>query len=577
VFQVESPGMRRTCLDFNIQSLEDIIALLALYRPGPMELIPEYIQRKKGLVSFEYHHPLLEEVSAETYGVLIYQEQVMKAAQVLAGYSMGGADLLRRAMSKKKKEEMDKQRAIFIKGAEEHNRIPQRQAEDIFGLLQKFADYGFNKSHSAAYGLVAYQTAYLKANYPVEFMAALLSNELDNTDKIALFVDEVQSLGIQVLPPSVNESALSFSVAPNAIRYGLAAIKNVGESAAGAIVRARESNGPFTSLEDFCRRVDYRSINKRSVESLIKSGAFDCISDNRAGLFARIDKALAAAQSIARDAEMGQTTLFMDDALFSPPAETQDAALADWPRLEKLAFEKELLGFYVTGHPIDDFEAELRSFRTTRLGELSDEEDRTAVRLAGMIVSKEVLIGKKDKRPWARIALEDRGGRGEIVVWSSTYEQTAGMLNIGAPLIVEGTIDRSQEAFPKVIANNAMDIDTACRQLVTGVHVRATRQGLEQDFCRRLLAIAKANRGDRILCVEAPGEKGGLAFIETSQDYYISCDRKILSALREAFGPKSVRCRVLPVNVQPPKRWDRNKSGNSNRKSQRDVSKKLAS
>src|SRR5947208_6859785 len=301
LFQMESGGMTSTARQFDVRKIDDVIALIALYRPGPMDLIGDYIKRKKGLTKIRYEHPLLEEICADTYGVMIYQEQVMAAASKLAGYSLAQADLLRRAMGKKDKEKMAKERQNFIEGCARTNKIPEKKANAIFDLLEKFAGYGFNKSHSAAYGLISYQTAYLKAHYPVEFMAGLLSNEINNTEKIAVFVGECKRMGIEILPPDVNHSALKFTsetvegAAPSApasgedpawpskgIRYGLAAIKNVGEGAMETVLRERESNGAFNSLEDFCRRFDSRIVNRKMLESLVKCGAFDFAGRDRA-------------------------------------------------------------------------------------------------------------------------------------------------------------------------------------------------------------------------------------------------------------------------------------------------------
>jgi len=332
LFQMESGGMTNLSKQFDVRKLDDIIALIALYRPGPMELIPEYVKAKKGLTPIKYLHPLLEEICSDTYGVMIYQEQVMAAASKLAGYSLGQADLLRRAMGKKDKEKMAKERATFIEGCDRTNAIPAKKANAIFDLLEKFAGYGFNKSHSAAYGVISYQTAYLKAHYPVAFMAGLLSNEINDTDKISVFVGECKRMGIAILPPDINKSGLKFvpemwegpqrpdsgqesrgAKAPprlNAIRYGLAAIKHVGEGAMELALQERENAGSFASLEDFCGRLGSRIANRKMLESLVKAGAFDFVGRDRAELFACIDEALAAAASAHRDRAAGQVSLF---------------------------------------------------------------------------------------------------------------------------------------------------------------------------------------------------------------------------------------------------------------------------
>src|SRR4030088_1202789 len=290
LFQMESGWITNLAKQFNVKKLDDIIALIALYRPGPMELIPEFVKAKKGKAPIKYLHPLLEEICSDTYGVMIYQEQVMAAASKIGGYSLAPADLLRRAMGKKEKKTMAKERKNFIEGCARTNNIPEKKANAIFDLLEKFAGYGFNKSHSAAYGLISYQTAYLKANYPVEFMAGLLSNEINNTEKISVFVGECKRMGIPILPPDVNRSGLKFTPEnATSIRYGLAAIKNVGQGAMEAAIREREHAGQFSPLEDFCRRLDSRVANRKMLESLVKCGAFDFLGHGRAELFAGID------------------------------------------------------------------------------------------------------------------------------------------------------------------------------------------------------------------------------------------------------------------------------------------------
>src|SRR6266566_1735582 len=373
LFQMESGGMTSLSKQFNVGKLDDIIALIALYRPGPMELIPEFVKAKKGLTPIKYLHPLLKEICADTYGVMIYQEQVMAAASKLAGYSLGQADLLRRAMGKKDKEKMAKERRNFIDGCARTNEIGEKKANAIFDLLEKFAGYGFNKSHSAAYALISYQTAYLKANHPVEFMAGLLSNEINNTEKISVLVSECKRMGITILPPDVNRSGLKFvpemwegpqsmwegpqcrgrrdtKVPPTlrAIRFGLAAIKNVGVGAMELAIRERERGAGFKSLEDFCSRLDSRIANRKMLESLVKCGAFDFLHRERAELFACIDDALASSAVAHRDRMAGQVSLFGDTHEHVAPGRTR--TVMPWSDREKMSYEKELLGFYVTGN-----------------------------------------------------------------------------------------------------------------------------------------------------------------------------------------------------------------------------------
>jgi DNA polymerase-3 subunit alpha len=468
IFQLEG-GMTGFCKQFDFKSIDDIIALSALYRPGPMDLIPDYIKRKKGLAKIKYEHPLLEEVCSDTYGVMIYQEQVMAAASRLGGYSLGQADLLRRAMGKKDREKMAKERANFIEGCARTNKIPEKKANAIFDLLEKFAGYGFNKSHSAAYGLISYQTAYLKANYPVESMAGLLSNEINNTDKISTFVGECKRMGIPILPPDVNRSGLKFSpeavaavrdpreegdgghrppLQKGAIRYGLAAIKNVGQGAMELAIREREARGDFTSLEDFCRRLDSRIANRKMLESLVKCGAFDFLGRERAELFACIDECLAAASATHKDRASGQVSLFDD---MPPPASKPTIKrVLPWTEHEKMSYEKELLGFYVTGHPLDAYAALLSDGRYQTIASLNELPDRASFRIGGAIVQVDKKFTKKEGKPFAVVWLEDLTATLEVVLWNEVYATISDALALGRVISVQGTLDKRDDALRAV-------------------------------------------------------------------------------------------------------------------------------
>jgi DNA polymerase-3 subunit alpha len=516
VFQLESGGMVNVCRQFDIKDIEDINAILALYRPGPMDLIPDYIKRKKGLQKIKYAHPLLAKVCADTYGIFVYQEQVMAAATVLAGYTLGGADLLRRAMGKKDKEKMAKEREKFVKGAGELNEIKPEKANEIFDLLDKFAGYGFNRSHSAAYAWVSYQTAFLKANYPVEFMAAVMSNEVSNTDKISVFVAECERMGISILAPDVNKSGLKFApeevndegveaakatrrvkpaavdpeasveengvrfedlpsskpaeaveeVAPvelseirvGSIRYGLAAIKNVGEAAMEAAIAERSAKGPFKSMEDFCGRVDLKKVNKKALECLVKCGAFDWTGVERAQLASEIDGALAAASSAHRDRAVGQFSMFDVFETSAPESSKKSApTVPPWSSTEKLAFEKELLGFYVTGHPLDDYRPMLESGKYVPIGKLADEEDKSTVTIAGALISVEQKFTKKDNKPFAVVVLEDLTAALEVMIWNETFTKSRAHLVQGAVVAITGRLDKREEA-PRVVANEVKPV-----------------------------------------------------------------------------------------------------------------------
>jgi len=447
LFQMESGGMTSVSKQMDVQKLDDIMALIALYRPGPMDLIGDYIQRKKGLKKIRYEHPLLEEVCADTYGVMIYQEQVTAAANRLAGYSLGQSDLLRRAMGKKDKEKMAKERKNFIEGCARTNKIPEKKANAIFDLLEKFAGYGFNKSHSAAYGVISYQTAYLKAHYPVEFMAGLLSNEINNTDKISIFVGECKRMGISILAPDMNRSSLKFRPEPNdggmAIRYGLAAIKNVGEGAMAAAIAERERGGDFTSLEDFCSRLDSRIASRKIIESLVKAGAFDFLGRDRAELFACIEETLAASASSHRDRAAGQVSLFGD--LPRPAIVPRHHDYLRWSEREKMSFEKELLGFYVTGHPLDAYAQLFANGKYQTIASLGELADRSTFTIAGAIAQVDRKFTKKEGKPFAVVFLEDLSGTLEVVLWNETYAPVAAKLELGAVIAVRGTLDKRDD------------------------------------------------------------------------------------------------------------------------------------
>ena len=459
LFQMESGGMTSLSKQFDVKKLDDIIALIALYRPGPMELIPEYVKAKKGLTPIKYLHPLLEDICADTYGVMIYQEQVMAAASKLAGYSLAQGDLLRRAMGKKDKEKMAKERRNFIDGCARTNKIPEKKANAIFDLLEKFAGYGFNKSHSAAYGVISYHTAYLKAHYPVEFMAGLLSNEINNTEKISVFVGECKRMGISILPPDINKSGLKFTPETiagigdagaginhpgyNAIRYGLAAIKNVGEAAMAMAIREREQRGEFASLEDFCGRLDSRVANRKMLESLVRAGAFDFTRRDRAELFALIDDALASSAALQRDRLSGQVSLFDQHTHAATAARRQP--IKSWSEHEKLSYEKELLGFYVSGHPLDAYADLLAAQNYRSIASLGELEDRVQFKIAGAIVEVEKKFTKKDGKPFAVVRLEDLLDILEVVVWNELYLKVSDVLVPGRVVELKGTLDRRDE------------------------------------------------------------------------------------------------------------------------------------
>jgi DNA polymerase III subunit alpha len=462
VFQLESRGMKELIKRLQPDTFEDIVALVALFRPGPLQsgMVDDFVNRKHGRAKVDYPHPDLEPVLKPTYGVIVYQEQVMQIAQVLAGYSLGGADMLRRAMGKKKPEEMAKQRQLFLDGAK-NREITEEQAGPIFDLMEKFAEYGFNKSHSAAYALVAYQTAWLKAHYPAAFMAAVLSADMDNTDKVVGLIDECRDMKLTVLPPDVNNSKIQFTVADDStIRYGLGAIKGVGEAALTGIVNEREQGSEFNTLYDFCRRVDMKKINKRVMDSLVKAGALDSLGGHRASLDASLATAMKIAEQHRRDEECGQNDMFG-----LAVAEQKDTAddeplieAAAWSEEQILIAEKETLGLYLSGHPIDRYAKELARFIPKKISELDAPESKGYQRneipviTAGLIVAIRTMKSKNGGR-MAFITLDDQTARLEVRIFAEVYEQFQSRIQPDKLVVIQGKI--GQDNFTGGLAATA--------------------------------------------------------------------------------------------------------------------------
>jgi DNA polymerase III subunit alpha len=472
VFQVESQGMRRALVDMRPDRFEDIIALVALYRPGPMANIPTYCARKHGDEEPEYLHPILESILKETFGVIIYQEQVMQIAQVMAGYSLGDADLLRRAMGKKIRSEMEKQRAIFVAGAVKNN-VPKGQAETIFELLAKFADYGFNKSHAAAYALVSYHTAYMKAHYPVEFIAASMTLDLNNTDKLSEFRAEAQRLGIKVEAPSVNRSGPTFEVADGTIYYALAALKGVGQQAVELIVEARR-DGAFTSLADFAARVNPRAINKRVIESLAAAGAFDCLDSNRARVFAGAEAILAACQRSHEAATIGQNDMF-GGATDAPTIMLPQ--IEPWLPAERLRREYDAIGFFLSGHPLDDYAAVLKRLRVQSWAEFSRavKTGATAGKVAATVVSRMERRTKTGNK-MGIMGLSDPTGHFEAVLFSEGLAQYRDVLEPGAAVLLQlGAELQGEDVRARVLHAEPLDAAAAKTQKGLRIFVRDTR------------------------------------------------------------------------------------------------------
>ncbi|HEY3128041.1 MAG TPA: DNA polymerase III subunit alpha [Acidobacteriota bacterium] len=496
VFQFESRGMRDILRRLKPDRFEDLIALNALYRPGPIQggMIDEYIKRRHGKSQVRYELPQLEEILKETYGVIVFQEQVMQIASKLAGFSLGEADLLRRAMGKKKADVMQAQREKFIGGAIA-NGISDKKAVRIFDLMEQFASYGFPKAHSAAYALIAYQTAYLKAHFPVQFMAAILTCEMDKSDKMVRHLLECKEMGIEVSPPDINSSEFHFKSAHDKILFGLAGIKNVGESAIRSILQSRKDQGEFTSFIQFCERVDLRTVNKRVIESLVKAGAFDTLGQGRARLFLSIDRAMERAQRSQRDRESGQSSLFGS----LPSVETiPDDGLVDaeeWIEAERLAYEKETLGFYVTGHPLKKFKHEVKYFANATVADLGEELAGKELTLGGIITSLRRMQTRKGDT-MATFQLEDLSGTVEVIAFPQVYERSNSLLLTDSPVLVRGRCEVEENGGARIFASEIRSLKTVWNRGVASLKVRITLERVDSHFINRLKTALERHPGN---------------------------------------------------------------------------------
>jgi DNA polymerase III subunit alpha len=547
VFQLESGGMQSLCRQFHISSIDEIVALIALYRPGPMDLIPDYIRGKQDPRTVKYAHPLLEPVCRETYGIMVYQEQVMDAARRIAGYTLGGADILRRAMGKKKIEVMAAEKAKFVKGAKDTNKISQDKAEEIFALLEKFAGYGFNKSHSAAYAVLSFRTAYLKAHYPVQYMAGLLGCELGNADKLKDFISEAVAMGIKVAGPDVNLSDESFTPVPqdNVILFGLGAIKGVGEGAAKAIRDERKSGGPFKSFYDFAKRVDGKAVNRRVVEALVKTGGFDKLGQDRGTLLAGMDMVMKDVSHEQEEKARGQTNLF-DFFGAEEPASLGGGgpALKEivMPMTDKLQNEKDLLGFYVSGHPMNRFRGIAEGLSSFRAEEYINWGDRTPYRLCGVIVSATKKITKKDNRAWAILSIGTRTATYQINFYPEAYgkkmdafterhdewkraaadadkdyleshKEPEDPLSPGRIVMIEGSVSR-RNGESQLVADTVQDLERSIDEVVTNVCWVVEPDARAVDFMQKLHEAVLPRFGQANVEVGFQVEDGSLAVAE---------------------------------------------------------------
>ena len=545
IFQLESSGMRDLLRRIAPERFEDIVAINALYRPGPLssEMVDLFIKRKRGQKEIDYEHPLLEPILKDTYGVILYQEQVIEIANKMAGFSKGQGDILRKAMGKKEIEVMDQQRRNFVRGAVA-NKIKEDLAERIFGKIAYFAGYGFNKSHSAAYAMLSYQTAYLKTKYPAEFMAACLSSEIGNTDRIVTLLEETRRMGINVLPPDVNESRFDFRVKDEGIRFGLQAIKNVGRAAIDAIVRARQKRGRITSIFELCEWVDPGSLNKRVLESLIMAGALDSLKGHRAQLMAAVETAMSVGARTQRDRSSGQTSLLavLQDHGEENGMERELPHTPEWSEMTKLSHEKEVLGFYCSGHPLSRFKREIDWFTTASLDRARSLRDGARVVVAGIISDRKIHLGKRGQRV-GFLTLEDLTGAMEAIVFDDKIRARGDDLVQGNMIMVSGTISIRKEDSPKIRVNDFIDMEASIEKMAGGMELSVDHESFTHDGLDILTGILDSSPGDVPVSIVVCGAEEGDLEIDVPE-VHIKPSRDLISATMNVVGVKDVR--LLP-------------------------------
>ena len=551
VFQLESTGIREMTVKIRPNCFEDLVAILALYRPGPLDsgMAEEYIKRKNGQEKIKYLHPLLEPILKDTYGVIVYQEQVMQIAQVLGGYTMGDADILRRAMGKKDPEEMAAQRERFVDGAKK-KKIDEKKATEIFDQMETFARYGFNKSHSAAYALVSYQTAYLKTHYTVEFMAALMTSEMGDTDKVIKNLAECREKEIEVLAPDINESRSDFTPVGDKIRFGLAAVKNVGEKAVEVILQSRSQGGPFESLFDFCRRVDMTAVNRRVIENLIKCGAYDSTQVSRARMFGALDDAMKAGQAHQRDQASNQIDIFGMLGASSKGARPGDVypPVPEWSSQESLAFEKEALGFYISGHPLDKYDRALKKISSGTVAALKDKAQAGEIKLGGVVSALKLRNTKKGER-YGNFNLEDKTGFIEVIAWPDTYKKCAELLGADDPIFVKGRLEAGEDRI-QVIANEIFPLAEAIKNhkngLINGkmnvngekVHLYMRESEMSANELVRLRDTLLDHPGRSVVFIHMLGKGQDETIIELPDQVRIAPGPALETTVEQLFGAR---------------------------------------
>ncbi|ENM5777926.1 DNA polymerase III subunit alpha [Vibrio mimicus] len=547
VFQLESRGMKELIKRLQPDCFEDIIALVALFRPGPLQsgMVDNFIDRKHGREAISYpdekwQHESLKEILEPTYGIILYQEQVMQIAQVLSGYTLGGADMLRRAMGKKKPEEMAKQRAVFQEGAEK-NGVDGELAMKIFDLVEKFAGYGFNKSHSAAYALVSYQTLWLKTHYPAEFMAAVMTADMDNTEKVVGLVDECKNMGLTVLPPDINSGLYRFNVDDNgAIVYGIGAIKGVGEGPIEAILEARNKDGYFKDLFDFCARIDLKKVNKRVIEKLILAGALDRLGPHRAAMMASVDDAVRAASQHHQAEAFGQTDMF--GVLTDAPEEVEQkyTQVPEWPEKVRLEGERETLGLYLTGHPVDEYLKELVKYTSCRLNEAAPTRRDQSLTVAGLVIAARVMTTKRGTRI-GLMTLDDRSGRMEVMLYSEALDRYAEWLEKDKILVVSGQVSFDDfNGGLKMSAREVMDLGSAREKFARGLSISILQSQIDQQFFERFSHILEPHRAGTVPVNVYYQRPDARARLTLGTEWRVTPSDTLLDELKQLLGKDQV-------------------------------------
>jgi len=537
VFQLESSGMKDLLRRIQPREITDIIAVNALFRPGPMRSADEFIGRRRGEKEITYAHPLLEPILRETYGIIIYQEQVLRIAHDIGGFPLSKADLFLRAISKKKHEVMATQREEFVQGAMEKG-LDKKTAVGLFELIARFAAYGFPKAHSTAYAVIAYWTAYLKAHYPAEFMAALLSSEMDDTDKVKEYLGEVRAMGLVARPPDVNEGDAAFAVSDGRITYGLAAVKNVGRAAVDAVIAARDEGGPFASIYDFCERVDLQYVNKRVVEGLVKSGAMDGIGDHRAQLMAVLDGAYEAGQQRHRDRSAGQTSFFDMGPSEGAALEFSARAVPDvpmWPAQRMLAFEKEALGLYMSGHPLDRYRDILGASGSMTVGDLARAKDRDEVVIGGLISSLRRKVTRNGDR-MASFTLEGLDGEVEVVIFPRSFDELAKHLHNDNLVQVRGTVDKREE-IPSISAQSMVALEQVERVQAQSLHVRLRSTLLTDDLLRLFQSVLDSYQGECPVYIHLLDDDGREAVVQAGPQHCVELTEELIQRVEGLLGP----------------------------------------